>query len=78
MTTRMRRRRRKRITTNTLGMILWLTTVQRRRKTKPLCPVVVRMKIQKIWTRTMTAKNRREGNVKDYEVLDDNDMDLIV
>ena len=39
------RRRRKRITTNTLGMILWLTTVQRRSRTKPLCPVVIKTMI---------------------------------
>ena len=35
-TTSMSRRRRTRITTNTLGMISWLMTVQRRRRTKPL------------------------------------------
>ena len=42
---RKRKRRRRRTTTNTLGMISWLKTVQRRRRTKPLCPVVVRTTI---------------------------------
>ena len=71
-----RRRRRTRIKTNNLGMILWLKTVQRMR-TKPLCPVVIRTTVYKIWTRTTVATNRREGNVKDYEVLDDKDLDIM-
>ena len=50
-----------------------MTTVQRRRRTKPLCPVIAITTVQKIRTRTTTATNRREGNIKDYKVLDDDE-----
>ena len=44
-TMRMRSTKRTRITTNTLVMVLWLTTVQRRRRTKLLWTVIVRTTI---------------------------------